>query len=139
MRPYSSDLRERVISSLEAGRTCRETAALFGVSVSSVVKWSQRYRATGSVAAQRKGGRRSILQETDRTWLLEQIAAKPDITLQALQTELAEHGLSVSHGTLWNFCTREGISLKKKPSCRRAGSTGRSPETGAMEEISGPN
>ena len=47
-RPYSLDLRERVVGSVAGGRTCRETAALFGVSVASVVKWSQRHRATVS-------------------------------------------------------------------------------------------
>ena len=47
-RPYSKDLRDRVVGSVAGGRSCRATAALFGVSVASVVKWSQRYRATGS-------------------------------------------------------------------------------------------
>src|SRR6202047_5270510 len=50
-RPYSTDLRDRVVGSVRAGRSCRATAALFGVSVASVVKWSQRFRATG-----RRGG-----------------------------------------------------------------------------------
>ena len=49
-RPYSNDLRERVVSAVEAGETCRSASAKFGVSVSTVVKWSQRYRRTGSVA-----------------------------------------------------------------------------------------
>ena len=50
-RPYSQDLRDRVVSSVASGRTCRATAALFRVSVASVVKWSQRWRASGSTAA----------------------------------------------------------------------------------------
>jgi hypothetical protein len=57
-RPYSSDLRERVVASVSFGRSCRVTAALFGVSVASVVRWSQRYRATGSSRAKPMGGRR---------------------------------------------------------------------------------
>src|SRR5438132_4418307 len=40
-RPYSSDLRDRVVASVTGGRTCRATARLFGVSVASVVKWSR--------------------------------------------------------------------------------------------------
>jgi transposase len=43
-RPYSLDLRERVVARVEAGDSCRAVAALFGVSVASVVKWSQRKR-----------------------------------------------------------------------------------------------
>src|SRR5258708_39775335 len=54
-RPYSQDLRDRVVGSVVAGRSCRATAALFGVSVASVVKWSQRFRATGSAAAYKMG------------------------------------------------------------------------------------
>ncbi len=49
-RPYSNDLRERVAASVVGGRSARETARLFGVSVASAVKWSQRLRATGSAA-----------------------------------------------------------------------------------------
>jgi len=47
-RPLSNDLRERVVAALAGGESCRVVAARFGVTVSSVVKWSQRYRTTGS-------------------------------------------------------------------------------------------
>ena len=57
-RPLSNDLRERVVAAVEAGESCRSVAARFGVAVSSVVKWSQRYRATGSVAPGKMGGHR---------------------------------------------------------------------------------
>jgi transposase len=58
-RPYSNDLRERVVSAVEAGETCRAVSARFGVSVSTVVKWSQRYRRTGSVVPGQMGGHRA--------------------------------------------------------------------------------
>ncbi|SCB62379.1 Transposase [Rhizobium aethiopicum] len=48
-RPYSNDLRERVVASVAAGQSCRVVADRFDIAVSSVVKWSQRHRATGSV------------------------------------------------------------------------------------------
>jgi transposase len=50
VRAYSLDLRERVVAAVTAGETCRSVAVRFGVSVASVVKWSQRVRRTGSVA-----------------------------------------------------------------------------------------
>ena len=56
-RAYSNDLRERVARSVIDGRSCRETARLFGVSVASAVKWSQRLRATGSAGAKPAGRR----------------------------------------------------------------------------------
>lgn len=42
-RPYSNDLRERVMAAVTAGRNCRVVAERFDIAVSSVVKWSQRY------------------------------------------------------------------------------------------------
>ena len=89
-RPYSQDRRERVVGSVASGRTCRATAALFGVSVASVVKWSQRWRATGSAAAKQMGGWRQLLLKGERTWLLARIAEKPDLTLCAVVAGLAE-------------------------------------------------
>ena len=49
MRPLSNDLRERVVAAVGAGDSCRSVAARFGIVASTVVKWSQPYRATGSV------------------------------------------------------------------------------------------
>lgn len=55
-RPLSNDLRERVVAAVSGGESCRAVAARFGVAVSSVVKWSQRHRATGSVAPGKMAG-----------------------------------------------------------------------------------
>ncbi len=57
-RPYSQDLRDRVVALVTGGRSRRATAKLFSVSVATVVRWSQRFRATGSAAALAMGGRR---------------------------------------------------------------------------------
>ena len=89
-RPYSQDLRDRVVGSVASGRTCRATAVLFGVSVASVVKWSQRWRESGSAAAKPMGGRRPLRLKHERVWLLARIAEKPDLTLRAVVAELAE-------------------------------------------------
>ena len=51
VRAYSLDLRERVVTAVLAGQSCRTVAKTFGVSVASVVKWSQRFRSVGSAAA----------------------------------------------------------------------------------------
>ena len=112
-RPYSQDLRDRVIGSVASGRTCRATAALFGVSVASVVKWSQRWRASGSAAAKPMGGWKQLLLHGEREWLLARIAEKPDLTLRAVVAELAERGTPASYGAVWRFFEREGISFKK--------------------------
>src|SRR3977135_3598682 len=112
-RPYSRDLRDRVVGSVAGGRSCRATAALFGVSVASVVKWSQRYRATGSAAAYRMGGRRPRRLTGERDWLLARIAEKPDLTLRAVVAELAARGLAASYGAVWPLSeSRSGRGMK---------------------------
>lgn len=134
-RPYSLDLRERVAASVLSGRTCRQTAALFGIGVATVVRWSQRQRATGSCAAKPMGGRRHFVLLGERDWLLARIAATPDLTLRALQAELAARGVVVSYGAVWSFVTAEGLSFKKKPARRRAGTPGRGPQARVLETI----
>ena len=121
-RPYSRDLRDRVVAAVASGRTCRATAALFGVSVASVVKWSQRWRDTGSAAAKPMGGRRPLRLKGERALLLARIGEKPDLTLRAVMAELAERGTRVSYGAVWRFFKHEGITFKKKSARQRAGS-----------------
>ena len=55
-KPYSQDLRNRVIASVAGGRSRRATATLFAVSIASVVKWAQHWRATGTATTKRMGG-----------------------------------------------------------------------------------
>src|SRR5262249_54120533 len=86
-RPYSQDLRDRVIGSVASGRTCRATAALFGVSVASVVKGSRRWGVRGSAAAKPMGGCKQLRLKSEREWLLARIAEKPDLTLRAVVAE----------------------------------------------------
>src|SRR3954471_17297920 len=88
-RPYSQDLRDRVVVSVAGGRSRRATAKLFSVSVATVARWSQRFRTTGSAAALAMGGRWPHRLASRRDWLLARIAEKPDLTLRALRTELA--------------------------------------------------
>ena len=120
-RAYSLDLRDRVVAAVENGTPCRAVAGTFGVSSASVVKWSQRFRASGSAAAKPMGGKRPFALADERDWLLGRIAAKPDITLRALVGELAERGIKVSLYAVWHFLDKEGISFKKKRARQRTG------------------
>jgi len=131
-------LRNRVVSSVASGRTCRATAALFGVSVASVVKWSQRWRASGSAAAKPMGGRRPLRLTGERGWLLARVAEKPDLTLRAVVAELAERGTPASYGAVWRFFKREGITFKKNTARQRAGSRRHRPSPDPVEDASEP-
>ena len=112
-RPYSNDLRERVVSAVLSGDSCRAVSARFGVAVSSVVKWSQRYRETGSVAPGKMGGHRRRILEPHREFIIERINRTPHLTLHRLKDELAARGIRVSHNAVWQFLRREGLSFKK--------------------------
>jgi transposase len=136
-RAYSLDLRERVVAAVAAGESCcRKVATVFQVSVASVVKWSQRSRATGSAAAHPMGGNRPYALAGQRDWLLSRLADQPDLTLRALVAELATRGIKVSYYAVWHFFEHEGISFKKKPARQRAGSAGRGKAAGTMETLS---
>ena len=102
-RPYSDDLRERVVNAMQSGESCRSVAARFGVAPSSVVKWAQRAARTGSVSPAKVGGHRRPVLEPHREWLLDQVKTCPHVTLAMLQEMLAEHGVEVSHDTVWRF------------------------------------
>jgi transposase len=119
-KPYSEDLRERVVGAVEGGLSRRQAAAAFDVGISTVINWVRRFRETGSVAAKPMGGdhRSRLLQE--RAWLLDRVEAEPDLTLEELRDELRERGVSVGYGTVWRFFAREDITFKKKRARGRA-------------------
>lgn len=113
-RAYSNDLRERVAASVAGGRSCRAAAELFDVSVASVVRWSQRQRATGSAAAKPQGYRHPRSLAAEREWILKRLATKPDVTLRGLVTELGERGVVTSYGSVWRIVREAGITFKKR-------------------------
>jgi len=119
--PYSEDLRERVVAAVEDGLSRRQAAEVFDIGVSSVVRWVQRFRSTGSVAAKPMGGDHRSLLSGERSWILQRIEEAPDLTLEELRDELKARGVIVGYGTVWRFFAREDITFKKK----RAGSRAR--------------
>jgi putative transposase len=116
-KPYSIDLRERAVARVSAGESVRSVAAVLSISASSVVKWAQRERTTGSVAPGQIGGHRPrVLVGEHRDWLLQRV--RSDFTLRGLVAELAERGVKVDYRTVWNFVHGERLSFKKKRSAR---------------------
>ena len=113
-RPYSTDLRERVVEAVEKGASRRKTAMWFGVSAATAVRWADRQRRTGSVVPDKVGGHRKPVLLPEREWLHARLAAEPDLTLRALLSELHDRGVKASYGALWQFLEREGLSFKKK-------------------------
>lgn len=114
-KPYSMDLRERVVEAVERdGLSCNRAAARFGVAVSTAIDWVNRYRDTGSVAPGQIGGYRpKKLVDGHRDWLLQRCRER-EFTLRGLVGELAERGLSVDYRVVWAFVHEEKLSYKKR-------------------------
>jgi len=112
-RAYSLDLRERVVSAVQSGQSCRAVASRFGIAASSVVKWRGRYRETGSVAPGKMGGHRRRVLDPHRDFIVEEIGRTPHLTVRGLRDILVARGIAVSRQAVWRFLRREGLSFKK--------------------------
>jgi putative transposase len=112
-KPYSKDLRERVVHAVEReGMSRRGAARRFGVGIKTAIDWVRRYRETGRLAALRMGGRRpKKLVGEYREWLLQRCRER-DFTLRGLVGELVERGLKVDYRVV--FVHAEKLSHKKR-------------------------
>jgi transposase len=110
-RPYSVDLRWRIVRAVEAGLSRRAAAAKFEVSVSCVVKLMQRWRELGTLEPARIGGakRSPLAAHAERLHAL--LAAEPDLTIAELRSRLAAAGEPLRARPL---PCRRGADAKKK-------------------------
>ena len=118
-RGYSLDLRTRLVECVEAGASRHEAAERFEVSVSSAVRWMQRFVRFGSVAAKPSGGSTSPL-EAHAAWLLELVAEHPDLTLDEIVAAMRREAIAGSRTAVWRFFARHQITVKKSPYARRS-------------------
>ena len=120
---YSKDLRVRAVSIVEEGERAREAGRVLSVGASTAIRWIERWTRTGSVEAMPGTGHsRSPLKQHER-WLLDLVAAEPDLTLEEIRARLAaEKKLKVGTTSIWRFYERHAITFKKNAARRRAGS-----------------
>jgi transposase len=135
-KPYSDDLRERVVSAVVSGLSCNRAAKQFGIGISTAINWVKRLRETGSVAPGQMGGHKpkSILGE-HAVWLSQRIK-DGDFTLRGLVGELAERGLKVDYRSVWEFVHAEKLSFKKKRGGWRTRPPRRRAAASAVDKIS---
>jgi len=88
-RPYSEDLRERIVEAVEGGSSRRGAAEVFGVSPSCAVKLHRRWRETGSVSPARLGAPKRCKLDPETEWLLALVKAEADITLGEIRAALS--------------------------------------------------
>src|SRR5450631_3887703 len=117
-RGYSKDLRVRVVSIVEEGDSAREAARLLNVGASTANRWIERWTAKPAT-----GHSRSPLNKHEQ-WLLDLIAAEPDLTLDDIRLRLSgAKKLKVGTSSIWRFFDRHQITFKKNSARRRAGSS----------------
>lgn len=116
MQAYSLDFRQKIVSAYErGGATIVEVGARFEVSPSFIKKMLAQKRATGGVTPiGQRGGQPKRLTDKHRQWLLKTVLAQPDITLGALQQQVAaKQKLVVSVATLCRELQRLNLRRKK--------------------------
>ena len=115
----SLDLRERVISAIGAGASCRRAAERFGVGAASAIRWHARFRQMGEIASKPMGGdRHSHRVEAHAALILQSYEARPQIFLRELRDLLQQHGAQGSLSGLSRFFRRHGITRKEGRSTR---------------------
>jgi transposase len=135
-KPYSEDLRKRVVGAvLSGGLSCNQAAKQFQVAVSTAIGWVRRQRETGSVSPGKMGGHRPKgISGEHRIWVLER--TKRDFTLRGLVAEFAERGLKVDYRSVWEFVHAEKLSFKKKRGGRRTRSSRHRKAASSVDQVS---
>lgn len=119
-KPYSDDLRERVVGVVKSGCSRREAAEQFEVSASFVIKLMQLYQSTGSYHPRKFGGhRKPVLADHEET-VRALVAASESATLAELQQQLDDRGIKVGLSSIDRFLKRLRLSFKKNSVRRRA-------------------
>jgi transposase len=122
MKPFSLDLRQRVLADYQAGLSFAELGRKYTTSAEWVRQFIRRFEATGEVAARLPRIKKLPFHRRHEADLRAALAAQPDLTLEGLRTQL---GLDVSIGTLWNALRALKISFKKNARRGRATAAGR--------------
>ena len=116
-RPYSQDLRTRIVVAVEAGTSRNKVAKQFAVSVSCVVKLMQRFHRTGTVTPAPRGKKRYALADHE-AMVRELVAARPDLTIDELHQALGKHGIQVGRSSVNRFLQKCNLTFKKSRSTR---------------------
>src|SRR5207302_2903344 len=113
MTPYSQDLRERILETVQRGEgSLRQIAQRFLVSLSFVVRLLQTYRRTGSIQPRpHRGGNPAALGPEDLERLRELVRQQPDATLEEWRQRL---GVACSTMAICRALKKLGLPRKKK-------------------------
>jgi transposase len=117
MKPYSKDLRLRVLAAVDRGMPRKEVAKTFGVSEPTIRRYLGLRREMGGVDPKPPSGPPARKGRALEEALPAQVSRNPDLTLEEhRELFLDEHGTEVSTATISRAFKRLGLPLKKSPS-----------------------
>ena len=115
-KPYSIDLRERVVAAIESGISTHQAAALFSIGIATAGSWARLKRATGSVGPGKQGRPKGSVLDPHADFIFDTLKAAPDTTLDEMVEHLqAERGVVVVRTAVWKFLDRHDQTHKKRP------------------------
>ena len=134
-RPYSDDLRERVVKAvIKGGLSRHQAAAQFGVGISTAINWVQRFHETGSVKPDQIGGYRpKKIAGRHREWLMQR--CRKEFTVRGLwpnSPSVASRSITARCGS--SSPLRSSVT-KKDADCRRAGPSRCRPSADAVDQV----
>lgn len=119
-KPYSRDLRERMVRAVLAGRSRHEVARIFDVSASCVIKLMQRYEATGDCQPRKFGGHKRHALTGYEHEVRAMVAEQPDLTVTELWRKLTALDVKVGRSAVGRFLQHLRLTFKKNAARRRA-------------------
>jgi transposase len=115
MKPYSQDLRERVVKAVDEGHSRSEVVKLFGVSEATIKRYLKLRREAGNLAPKPIPGYPPRKIGALQKGLQPQLEAHPDATLQEhCRLWEAQTGVKVSISTMSDAILRMKWTRKKK-------------------------
>src|SRR3954454_7706392 len=116
MRPYSEDLRWRVVRAVLIGTPREDVAARFLVSVPTIERWLRQQRETGGLAPKPVPGPVAVKTTALMEALPERLAEHADATLEEHCSWWREvTGVAVSTATVSRALARLDWTRKKRP------------------------
>ena len=114
MRPFSLDLRQRIVDALQGGQTRPEVSERFGVSPATVGRYLKQWREQSDLSPRPIPGRPRAISPVHKELLRSLLTEQKDATLESLSRDLAEKtGKKISLSALQRNLIWLGYSYKK--------------------------
>ncbi len=113
MKPYSEDLRTRIVQAVQEGTSKSAAARLFGVSLSSIKRYARIASRGESLRPGKGGGRPPKTDQTMEKLLEEDVKERPAATVSERRRFLGHTtGKVLSDSTVLRLLKRMGFSRK---------------------------